>query len=77
MRIYPEEATLPPGMTGAWHSDAHMTILPARLSPEQLVAAVFNLEPRPLLPGDSVKQRWGNSRWRPCAMTVMSLRSYC
>ena len=55
MRIYPEESTLPPGMIGAWHSDAHMTILPARLSPERLVAAVFNLEPRPLLPGDSVK----------------------
>jgi hypothetical protein len=55
MRIYPDEATLPPGMIGAWHSDAHMTIPPARLSPERLVAAVFNLEPRPLLPGDSVK----------------------
>ena len=55
MRIYPEESTLPPGMIGAWHSDAHMTMLPARLSTERLVAAVFNLEPRPLLPGDSVK----------------------
>lgn len=55
MRIYPDEATFPPGMTGAWHSDAHMTILSARLNTAQLVADVFGLEPRPLFPGDFVK----------------------
>jgi hypothetical protein len=42
-------------MIGAWHSDAHMTVLAARPNTARLVAAFFNLKPRPLLPGDSVK----------------------
>ena len=55
MRIHPEEATLPPGMTGAWHSDAHSTVLSARLNTAQLVAGAFGLKPRSLFPGDSIK----------------------
>ncbi len=42
-------------MIAAWHYDARMTVLGARLNTAELVAAVFSLEPRTLLPGDSVK----------------------
>ena len=52
MRIYPQEATFPPGMAGAWRSNAHMTMLPIRPDAAQMVAAVFSLKPRPLLPGE-------------------------
>jgi hypothetical protein len=42
-------------MVGAWHIDAHATSLPALFTTAELVSIVFNLRPRPLLPGDLVK----------------------
>lgn len=55
MRIHPKEESLPPGMAGAWHTDAHMTSLRAPLNTAQLVSAVFNLPVRTLTSGDTVR----------------------
>ena len=55
MRIYPEEESFPPGMAGAWHTDAHTTSLPAVLNTGQLVSAVFSLPVRALTSGDTVR----------------------
>lgn len=55
MRVEVREESLPLGMAGAWHIDAHATRLPALLTTAELVSAVFNLRLKPLFPGDFVK----------------------
>ena len=55
MRVEVREESLPLGMAGAWHIDAHATRLATLLTTAELVSAVFNLRLKPLFPGDSIK----------------------
>lgn len=55
MRIPVRDENLPPGMTGAWHVDAHEATLPALPSAAQLVSAVFGLKLATLKSGDALK----------------------
>jgi len=59
MRVQVQQESVPPGMAGAWHLDAHATNLAALLGPVELVSAVFGLRLTTLTPGETLRTSAG------------------
>ena len=81
MRVQVKEATLPPGMEGAWRIDAHAAGLEALPSAAELVTAVFNLRPTALSREDVVRTAVGRFRvetlrdWRGLSQVVLRTKA--
>ena len=62
MRVPVAGTVVPPNMAGAWRINAHAAKLAARLDTTQLVSAVFNRRPRPLVQGEVLHTQAGKFR---------------
>ena len=62
MRVQVQQESIPPGMAGAWHLDAHAASLAALPGPIELVSAAFGLRLTTLVPGQTLRTSAGRFR---------------